>query len=152
MSMLWAKYNQALAAQPLVVKAMTSLIGFTAGDVLAQKAVEGKEEWDVARTARMATFGALWHGPSGHYFYGFLDRMMPCTAMKTVFSKVGSVYKSNCRGASPPLLNLGIYAIDATLARRRGGAGSSLLDGAGMGASSPRNDLVNNYRCTRRTG
>ena len=45
MSMLWAKYNQALAAQPLVVKAMTSLIGFTAGDVLAQKAVEGKEEW-----------------------------------------------------------------------------------------------------------
>ena len=89
MSMLWAKYNQALAAQPLVVKAMTSLIGFTAGDVLAQKAVEGKEDWDVARTARMATFGALWHGPSGHYFYGFLDRMMPGTAMKTVFSKVG---------------------------------------------------------------
>ena len=37
----------------------------------------------------MATFGALWHGPSGHYFYGFLDRMMPGTAMKTVFSKVG---------------------------------------------------------------
>ena len=89
MSMLWAKYNQALAAQPLVGKAMTSLIGFTAGDVLAQKAVEGKEDWDVARTARMATFGALWHGPSGHYFYGFLDRMMPGTAMKTVFSKVG---------------------------------------------------------------
>ena len=45
--------------------------------MLAQKAVEGKEEWDVARTARAATFGALWHSPSGRYFYGFLDRMMP---------------------------------------------------------------------------
>ena len=64
MAMLWAKYNQALAAQPLAragagpeknqhtkpppapqaVKAFTSLTGFTLGDVLAQKGVEGKEE------------------------------------------------------------------------------------------------------------
>ena len=37
----------------------------------------------------MATFGLLWHGPSGHYFYGFLDRMLPGTSMQTVFQKVG---------------------------------------------------------------
>mmetsp|Transcript_1179 Transcript_1179/g.2957 ORF Transcript_1179/g.2957 Transcript_1179/m.2957 type:complete len:180 (+) Transcript_1179:65-604(+) len=89
MSMLWAQYNRALAAQPLIVKALTSFTGFTAGDLLAQKAVEGKEEFDFMRTARMATFGLLWHGPSGHYFYGFLDSKLPGTSMKTVFTKVG---------------------------------------------------------------
>lgn len=68
---------------------MTSFTGFTLGDLLAQKGVEGKEEVDVARTLRMGTFGLLWHGPSGHYFYGFLDRLLPGTAMKTVFQKVG---------------------------------------------------------------
>ena len=89
MSFLWAQYNRALAAQPLIVKAMTSFTGFTAGDLLAQKAVEKKDEIDIMRTARMATFGLLWHGPSGHYFYGFLDKVLPGTAMTTVFTKVG---------------------------------------------------------------
>ncbi|KAJ8613130.1 hypothetical protein CTAYLR_004821 [Chrysophaeum taylorii] len=89
MSMLWAQYNRALAAQPLIVKALTSFTGFTAGDLLAQKAVERKDEIDFMRTARMATFGLLWHGPSGHYFYGFLDSKLPGTTMTTVFTKVG---------------------------------------------------------------
>jgi len=87
--MLWAQYNRALAAQPLLVKAMTSFTGFTAGDLLAQKAVEKKDDIDFMRTARMATFGLLWHGPSGHYFYGFLDAKLPGTAMTTVITKVG---------------------------------------------------------------
>ena len=39
-----------------------------------------------------------------------------------------------------------VHAIDATPARWRGDAGSSLLDQARTAASSPRNDLVENYR------
>ena len=39
-----------------------------------------------------------------------------------------------------------LHAIDATPARWRGDAGSSPLDGASTAASSPRNDLVKNYR------
>jgi hypothetical protein len=35
-----------------------------------------------------------------------------------------AVHKSNCRDASPPRLNRGLYAIDATPARWRGDAGS----------------------------
>ena len=62
-----------------------------------------------------------------------------------------SVWKSNCRGASPPLLNHGFHAIDATSARRRGGVVSH------RSIQSPRprcrrKDLVKNYRCTRLTG
>lgn len=68
---------------------MTSFTGFTLGDILAQKGVEGKQDWDIMRTVRMGSFGLLWHGPSGHYFYGALDKMMPGTAMSTVATKVG---------------------------------------------------------------
>ena len=39
-----------------------------------------------------------------------------------------------------------LHAIDATPARWRGDVGSSPLDGASAATSSPRNDLVKNYR------
>ena len=45
-----------------------------------------------------------------------------------------------------------LHAIDATPARWRGDAGSSPLDRSSTAASSRRNDLVKNCRCTRRTG
>ena len=47
-----------------------------------------------------------------------------------------------------PSLNrrIDLHAIDATPARWRGDVGSSPLDGASAATSSPRNDLVKNYR------
>ena len=39
-----------------------------------------------------------------------------------------------------------LHAIDATPARWRGGVGSSPLGGTSAATSSPRNDLVKNYR------
>ena len=56
------------------------------------------------------------------------------------------VHKSNCRGASPPLLNHGSHAIDATPARWRGGVGLTPLDWVITAASPQRNDLVKSYR------
>ena len=52
-----------------------------------------------------------------------------------------TVHKSNCRGASPPLLNHGSHAIDATPARWRGGVGLTPLDWVITAASPQRNDL-----------
>jgi protein Mpv17 len=78
--MAWKAYNKLLDTQPLLTKACTSLIGFTAGDVLAQNFVEKKERYDFARTLRLASFGFLIHGTTGHYFYGMLDSKIPGTA------------------------------------------------------------------------
>jgi len=86
--MVWAAYNKLLAKQPLLVKACTSFVGFTAGDVLAQNFVEKNEKYDYARTLRMGSFGLLIHGTTGHYFYGALDGAMPGTKPVTVASKV----------------------------------------------------------------
>jgi protein Mpv17 len=89
MSGLWARYNSMLDAQPLLTKALTSLTGFTAGDILAQKFVEPADKpYDVMRTIRLGSFGFLIHGTTGHYFYGMLDSKLPGTAPLTVASKV----------------------------------------------------------------
>ena len=57
-----------------------------------------------------------------------------------------SVHESNVAAHLLPPPNHDLHAIDATPARRCGGVDSSQLDGASTAASSPRNDLVKNYR------
>jgi hypothetical protein len=56
------------------------------------------------------------------------------------------VWKSKFYGAFVLNHRVVLHAIDATPARWRGDADSSPLDGASTAASSPRNDLVKNYR------
>jgi protein Mpv17 len=89
MSGLWARYNKLLDAQPLLTKALTSLTGFTLGDMLAQNFIEDSDKpYDVMRTVRLGSFGFFLHGTTGHYFYGFLDGKLPGTAPITVATKV----------------------------------------------------------------
>jgi protein Mpv17 len=89
MSAIWARYNKLLDTQPLLTKALTSLVGFTVGDILAQNFVNSDDKpYDVMRTIRLGSFGFLIHGTTGHYFYGMLDSKMPGTAPMTVASKV----------------------------------------------------------------
>ena len=122
-----------LEEQPLLTKALTSLVGFSAGDYLAQKFVEKGSacvsgvvyerlassltppprspslpsappfRYDIKRTLRMGSFGALVHGPTGHWFYGMLDGMIPGATATAVASKVAidqvgfCVFRCRCR-------------------------------------------------------
>ena len=89
MAGLWARYNALLDSQPLLTKALTSLTGFSVGDILAQKFIEDSDKpYDVMRTIRMGSFGFFIHGTTGHYFYGFLDSKLPGTKPVTVATKV----------------------------------------------------------------
>lgn len=86
---LWNAYNARLAKNPIATKAFTSLIGFFLGDLIAQKFLGEKgAPLDRARLARMASFGFLIHGPTGHYFYSALDRAIVGTTPVKVASKV----------------------------------------------------------------
>lgn len=58
----WSSYERALEEQPMRTKALTSCVGLTVADLIAQ-AAEGSG-WDVLRTARLSSFGLLWHGVS----------------------------------------------------------------------------------------
>jgi protein Mpv17 len=84
----WTAYNSNLDKYPIITKAITSMVGFALGDFLAQKFIDKSENIDLKRLGRMASFGALIHGPTGHFFYGMLDSKIPGTAALTVATKV----------------------------------------------------------------
>eukprot|EP00892_Ulva_mutabilis_P004054 jgi/Ulvmu1/201/UM001_0205.1 len=71
----WCAYERILDEKPIQAKALTSGVGLTVADVIAQ-AMEGGS-YDATRTARMASFGLLWHGVSSHIWYEFLDAKVP---------------------------------------------------------------------------
>lgn len=83
----WAAYNDALDKKPLITKAMTSLVGWALGDFLAQVFI-GSGPFDWKRFLTLSFFGFAYHGPSGHYFYNWLDKQIEGTDAKTVFTKV----------------------------------------------------------------
>ncbi|GMI20487.1 hypothetical protein TrCOL_g7399 [Triparma columacea] len=83
----WASYNDALDKKPLITKSMTSLVGWALGDFIAQRFI-GKAAFDMGRFVRLSAFGLLYHGPSGHYFYNWLDRKIEGTGPKVVALKV----------------------------------------------------------------
>lgn len=83
----WAAYNEALDKKPLITKAMTSLVGWALGDLLAQVFI-AKTAFDVKRFLTLSAFGFLYHGPSGHFFYNWLDKQIEGTSGKVVALKV----------------------------------------------------------------
>lgn len=86
---IWNAYNTNLDKYPILTKALTSLVGFFLGDLIAQKFLGEKgADLDKWRLARMASFGFLIHGPIGHYFYSNLDRLIVGKSATKVASKV----------------------------------------------------------------
>lgn len=83
----WAAYNEALDKTPITAKAMTSAVGFFLGDLLAQLFIV-KSGLDIKRLVTLSIFGFIYHGPSGHYFYNWLDSKIEGTDGKSVATKV----------------------------------------------------------------
>jgi len=84
----WNRYNELLDEKPLLMKGLTSFVGFALGDILAQLFIQKSDPFDFARLARLASFGFLVHGTTSHWFYGKLDGKIPGTSAKVVFTKV----------------------------------------------------------------
>jgi len=83
----WAAYNDALDKKPLTTKALTSLVGWALGDFLAQVFITGGP-FDWKRFLTLSAFGFLYHGPSGHYFYNWLDSVIEGNEGPQVAAKV----------------------------------------------------------------
>lgn len=86
-SKTWGAYSLSLTLRPVYTKALSSLLGFVVGDMLAQLLfVRGP--FDLTRLVRMGAFGALVHAPSGHVFYGLLERMFPGVETSAIVTKL----------------------------------------------------------------
>lgn len=80
-------YSEALDKSPITTKAFTSLIGWFIGDLLAQVLIAGGPV-DYKRLISFSLFGFIYHGPSGHFFYNWLDKKIQGTDAVPVFTKV----------------------------------------------------------------
>jgi len=80
-------YSEALDKSPITTKAFTSLIGWFIGDLLAQVLITGGPV-DYKRLVSFSIFGFIYHGPSGHFFYNWLDKKIQGTNAVPVFTKV----------------------------------------------------------------
>jgi len=79
----WNAYNDALEAQPLLVKSVTASIILGSAD-LAGQALEAKQKGtsepvDWARAGRFAIFGLVLQAPWNHFYYNILDGVLPPT-------------------------------------------------------------------------
>lgn len=80
----WESYNNALEANPLLVKSVTACFILGSAD-LAGQAIEaklkdeGESDIDIMRTVRFAIFGLVLQAPWNHYFYQILDGALPPT-------------------------------------------------------------------------
>jgi len=72
----------------LAPAAVTSFFVLGCGDALSQVAIDRR--WDLPRTLRFATIGLLITGPSLHFWYGYLARVLPGTSTRTVLARVAA--------------------------------------------------------------
>ncbi|GMH40905.1 hypothetical protein BSKO_08809 [Bryopsis sp. KO-2023] len=68
----WRRYNELLDEKPILVKSLTSLVGFTLGDIVAQTIVG--EPYSAIRTLHLTMFGVIVDGPCAHLWYTTLDK------------------------------------------------------------------------------
>jgi Mpv17 / PMP22 family len=117
---LWRGYNRALKSSPVMTKSVTCMAAYALGDAIAQFAtckaptVEKRiMSMDVFRTARLALFGLLWSGPTGHAFYRWLDKVRvdckvcSCVSLPPLVQR--KAYKARCAAwarPSPPVIRI----------------------------------------------
>eukprot|EP01127_Copromyxa_protea_P020634 TRINITY_DN6920_c0_g1_i2.p1 TRINITY_DN6920_c0_g1~~TRINITY_DN6920_c0_g1_i2.p1 ORF type:complete len:189 (-),score=25.54 TRINITY_DN6920_c0_g1_i2:85-651(-) len=89
MQRLLQNYIATLESHPIPVKSVTSGTLMGLGDLISQILYGKKEEkiqW--MRTAQMVFFGVAASGPIYHYWYKFMERMIPGQTMKPVLTKL----------------------------------------------------------------
>lgn len=70
---LWALYNKQLLVRPVAARSATAVVGLVAGDLLAQ--FSAGEQYDLARSLRVAVYAGCVSAPVCHKFYTLLDKV-----------------------------------------------------------------------------
>jgi protein Mpv17 len=104
---MFAMYVRLNATHPLTTKSVVSAVLLGAGDVACQQYESSR---DGHRTLRMASWGLIINGPTGHAFYAALERLVRTSGARAVALKIAIdqfVY-------TPPI-TAGFFAYNALL-------------------------------------
>ncbi|XP_074269477.1 protein SYM1-like [Silene latifolia] len=87
-------YLGLIKSRPLLTKSLTSSLIYAAADVTSQTiALPSSESYDFIRTLRMAGYGLVGSGPTLHYWFNFMSKVLPgrdvlATAKKMILGQV----------------------------------------------------------------
>ncbi|KAJ7560318.1 hypothetical protein O6H91_04G124100 [Diphasiastrum complanatum] len=90
-------YMGMLHKHPLLTKSLTASTIYTTADAASQAISkfhshssdgEGSSQWDLHRISRMAAFGFFLSGPSLHFWFNFLSRILPKRDIISTFKKM----------------------------------------------------------------
>ncbi|KAL1207887.1 Peroxisomal membrane protein PMP22 [Cardamine amara subsp. amara] len=82
-------YLKKLDSHPFMTKSITTSLIYMAADLTSQMiTMPPSGSFDLMRTARMASFGLLFLGPSQHVWFSYLSRILPKRDVLTTFKKI----------------------------------------------------------------
>ncbi|RZC54659.1 hypothetical protein C5167_013518 [Papaver somniferum] len=82
-------YLGLIESRPILTKSITSALIYTASDLSSQVLTEAtKEPLDSIRTLRMAGYGLLIMGPSLHFWFNFVSKVLPKRDVLTTLKKI----------------------------------------------------------------
>lgn len=96
---------------PILTKSVTSACIYTAADLSAQTiARPSSEPYDFLRTARMAGYGMVILGPSLHFWFNFVSKVLPQRDLLATFKKI--VMGQTLYG---PVMTVVFFSVNAAL-------------------------------------
>ncbi|XP_021729668.1 protein sym-1-like isoform X1 [Chenopodium quinoa] len=82
-------YLGLIKSRPVLTKSVTSSLIYIAADLTSQTiALQSSESYDLIRTLRMAGYGGVILGPTLHYWFNFMSRILPGTGLLTTVKKM----------------------------------------------------------------
>ncbi|CDO97259.1 unnamed protein product [Coffea canephora] len=82
-------YLGMVKSRPIITKSITCAFIYTAADLSSQTIVrQSSEPYDLVRTLRMAGYGMIILGPSLHFWFNFVSRVLPKRDLITTLQKI----------------------------------------------------------------
>ncbi|KAF7113453.1 hypothetical protein RHSIM_RhsimUnG0125700 [Rhododendron simsii] len=82
-------YLGMVKSRPILTKSITGALIYTAADLSSQIIVQpSSESYDAVRTLRMAGYGMLILGPSLHFWFNFMSKVLPKRDIMTTLKKI----------------------------------------------------------------
>ncbi|KAM7474734.1 hypothetical protein LguiB_021977 [Lonicera macranthoides] len=82
-------YLGMIKSRPILTKSITSALIYTAADLSSQTlSRQASESYDLVRTLRMAGYGMIILGPSLHFWFNFVSKVLPKRDLNATLKKI----------------------------------------------------------------
>ncbi|XP_059647873.1 uncharacterized protein LOC132294140 [Cornus florida] len=109
-------YLGMVKSRPILTKSITSALIYTIADLSAQTiALPSSEPYDLVRTSRMAGYGMLILGPSLHFWFNFVSKVLPKRDVMSTIKKI--VMGQTLYG---PVMTVVFFSVNAALQGENG--------------------------------